>query len=407
MTRGNSSLKPTLRIGSRLIDRRSVLLVFVALLSTVFLSIGVRNSYADSDNISRTGKHVLTVYDDGVEKGILTEADTLREALDQAGVVVGEYDVAEPSLDSELVAATYDVNIYRARPVSVHDETTVKKIMTPYRAATQIAKQADITLNDEDTVELVSSDDVVGDGAIERLVVNRAVEFTFVFYGEKQRAYTQASTVGDMLTAKNIDLAENDMVKPGVETPITEGMTVRLWREGKQTVTRTEAIQYPVRQIKDANQLIDYKKIQTPGEDGQKLVTYEIVIENGQEVSKKVIKTVVVKQATEQVEVVGTKPILQPFTGGGSKAEWLTAAGIAREHWGAADAIVSQESGWNPNAINPSSGACGLAQALPCDKVPGNPLDPVDSLTWMNSYVYGRYGGWEEALAFKQLHGWY
>ncbi|NCU39097.1 hypothetical protein EOL96_08790 [Candidatus Saccharibacteria bacterium] len=132
-----------------------------------------------------------------------------------------------------------------------------------------------------------------------------------------------------------------------------------------------------------------------------------MVIENGQEVSKKAIKTVVTKQATEQVEIVGTKPILQPFTGGGSKAEWLTAAGIAREHWGAADAIVSQESGWNPNAINPSSGACGLAQALPCDKVPGNPLDPVDSLTWMNSYVYGRYGGWEEALAFKQVNGWY
>ncbi|NCU38890.1 DUF348 domain-containing protein, partial [Candidatus Saccharibacteria bacterium] len=171
MIRGNSSFKPTLRIGSRLIDRRSVLLVVAIVFSTFFLGIAVRNSYADSDNISRTGKHVLTVYDDGTEKGILTEARTLREALDQAGVIVGEYDVTEPALDDELIAATYDVNIYRARPVSVHDETTVKKIMTPYRAATQIAKQAGITLNDEDTVDLVSSDDVVGDGAIERLVV--------------------------------------------------------------------------------------------------------------------------------------------------------------------------------------------------------------------------------------------
>ncbi len=75
-------------------------------------------------------------------------------------------------------------------------------------------------------------------------------------------------------------------------------------------------------------------------------------------------------------------------------AEWMAAAGIASSDWGYVDYIVSRESGWNPNATNSSSGACGLVQALPCSKVPGNGYDPVDNLRWGNGYAVGRYGSW-------------
>jgi hypothetical protein len=89
------------------------------------------------------------------------------------------------------------------------------------------------------------------------------------------------------------------------------------------------------------------------------------------------------------------------------KIQWLTAAGIAEEDWIYVDHIVFKESSWNPNAINRSSGACGLAQALPCSKVPGNPFDPVDSLKWQKNYVTTRYGGYAQAYAFWQKNRWY
>ncbi|QMU98769.1 transglycosylase SLT domain-containing protein [Microbacterium esteraromaticum] len=102
-----------------------------------------------------------------------------------------------------------------------------------------------------------------------------------------------------------------------------------------------------------------------------------------------------------------SKPSLPRYTGGGSKEEWMTAAGIASSDWPYVDYIVSKESGWNPNATNKSSGACGLVQALPCSKVPGNGYDPVDNLRWGNGYAVGRYGSWASAYSFWVRNHWW
>ncbi|MDL5486999.1 lytic transglycosylase domain-containing protein [Microbacterium wangruii] len=95
------------------------------------------------------------------------------------------------------------------------------------------------------------------------------------------------------------------------------------------------------------------------------------------------------------------------YTGGGSAAEWMSAAGIAEGDWGYVDYIVGRESGWNPNATNRSSGACGLVQAYPCSKVPGNGYDPVDNLRWGNGYATGRYGSWAAAYDFWLSNHWW
>lgn len=95
------------------------------------------------------------------------------------------------------------------------------------------------------------------------------------------------------------------------------------------------------------------------------------------------------------------------YAGGGSPAEWMAAAGIAESDWGYVDFIASKESGWNPNATNASSGACGLIQALPCSKVPGSGYDPVDNLRWANGYATGRYGSWAAAYEFWTKNHWW
>lgn len=95
------------------------------------------------------------------------------------------------------------------------------------------------------------------------------------------------------------------------------------------------------------------------------------------------------------------------YTGGGAPAEWMSAAGISESDMGYVDYIVSRESGWNPNATNRSSGACGLVQALPCSKVPGNGYDPVDNLRWATGYATGRYGSWAGAYAFWTSNHWW
>lgn len=100
-------------------------------------------------------------------------------------------------------------------------------------------------------------------------------------------------------------------------------------------------------------------------------------------------------------------PAIPMYSGGGSPAEWMAAAGIAESDWGYVDYIATRESGWNPNATNPTSGACGLIQAYPCSKVPGSGYDPIDNLRWANGYAVGRYGSWASAVSFWQDNHWW
>lgn len=71
--------------------------------------------------------------------------------------------------------------------------------------------------------------------------------------------------------------------------------------------------------------------------------------------------------------------------------------------------IYAKESGNNPSAINRSSGACGLGQAWPCSK-----LRLSCSLTdyecqdaFFTKYAVDRYGSWDNAWSFWQLHNWW
>lgn len=85
----------------------------------------------------------------------------------------------------------------------------------------------------------------------------------------------------------------------------------------------------------------------------------------------------------------------------GTCVEWMTAAGIPVTT--ATTNLILKESGCRPTALNPSSGACGIPQALPCSKLiavcPNWQSDPVCQLRWMNTYVANRYGTWESAYS--------
>ena len=84
---------------------------------------------------------------------------------------------------------------------------------------------------------------------------------------------------------------------------------------------------------------------------------------------------------------------------------WAAQAGIPFND--AAIKLIDRESDCNPNAVNPSSSACGVGQQLPCGKWPGAWNDPIAGLRGMYAYVSGRYGSWDAALAHSYSTGWY
>ncbi|WP_250214950.1 lytic transglycosylase domain-containing protein [Acrocarpospora catenulata] len=75
------------------------------------------------------------------------------------------------------------------------------------------------------------------------------------------------------------------------------------------------------------------------------------------------------------------------------------------------DSLWTRESNWNHLAQNPSSGAYGIPQALPADKMARVSWDwrhnPRTQIRWGIKYIKGRYGSPCGAWGHFRSHNWY
>ena len=86
------------------------------------------------------------------------------------------------------------------------------------------------------------------------------------------------------------------------------------------------------------------------------------------------------------------------------------AYGWTGEQWTALDNLWTRESDWNPAALNPSSGAYGIAQFLDATwaSVGGTRTpDPTLQIRYGLAYIQARYGSPAAAWAHEQSAGWY
>lgn len=304
-------------------------IAFFLIVVLLFMS----RAHALGSNVA-AGAHLVTIHDRGNEIVVSTTSETVGDALKQAHIAVDTIDAVEPAKTDKLVASEYDVNIYRARPVIVVDGATRQRVVTPYQSAQQIAKSVGITLYPEDKTELVLTSDIVAEGAGLKLIITRATAFNWTLYGVTTVGRTQAKTVGEMLKEKGISLGASDRVSPATSTTISADLAVRVWREGKQTVTVSEAVAFDVQTIQDGDQYIGYHAVKTAGVAGTRDATYEITVQDGKEVGRVEIASIVTKPASTQIEVVGAKyrgAYTSPTQNASITWSYLIAHGFTRE----------------------------------------------------------------------------
>lgn len=348
---------------------------------------------------------LITIHDRGTDKVMLSGADTIGDALKEAAITLDSHDAIEPAVTQKLVASEYQINIYRARPVTVIDGPTHQKIITAYQTAEQIVKYAGIALYSEDTTTLGRSNDLVSNGAGLELTIKRATPFGFTLYGTKSEARTQAMTVEGMLKEKAISLGANDRVSLALTDPIITGTEVRVWREGKQTITSEEPVAFETQQIRDTDHDYGYKAIQTAGVIGKKNVTYEVQIQDGVEVKRTEIASLVTVQPTKQIEVIGAKlpTPTNPTENQALGHLMMLNAGYGEDQWSCLYTLWMNESGWRTTAGNQSSGAYGIPQSLPASKMatygPDYLTNPQPQIAWGLNYIKGRYGNPCSALS--------
>ena len=342
---------------SKRIDK-ALVLVFIATIAIVFGFMTKANSYrtfADSErneNAISEETNFVTFYDEKEKLTIKTNARTVKDALEAANIIINSGDKVEPSLETEINANNFYINIFRARPVIVRDGTTEKYLMSASYDAKEIFKEAGITVYDGDEIS----------------------------------------------SSLNLNFLE-----AGVAT------VYEISRNGGRTVTIEEEIPFGEETVKDFNLAIGSSEVRQVGEVGTKRVSYNVLYIDNVEAAREIISEEVVRAPVPRIVAIGAKAAIRPEQA--VCAEWARAAGVSEAELSIALDLIYRESGCRVNARNASSGAYGIPQALPGNKMATEGADwevnPVTQIRWMIKYVNGRYGGWAQALEFWHGHGWY
>ena len=89
----------------------------------------------------------------------------------------------------------------------------------------------------------------------------------------------------------------------------------------------------------------------------------------------------------------------------------LGSYGWSSSQFGCLQSLWNAESGWNPSATNPTSGAYGIPQALPGDKMASAGADwqtnPATQIRWGLGYIQSVYGSPCAAWSHEQAVGSY
>lgn len=200
----------------------------------------------------------LTILDDGQQSSFATAADTVGEALFEAGF-----------------------GLYLADEVAPPLETVIEGEMT--------------------------------------ITIKRAVPVALEVDGVRIEARANAETVDAALAELNSPLFGLDYVIPAGETTISENMTIEIVRVTEEVAAQTETIPYQVRYQADADMNIDERAVIQVGQNGTREIRSRVRYENGLEVSRIAAETVMVKAPVDQVIGYGAKVVLHTVPGSALK----------------------------------------------------------------------------------------
>ena len=183
------------------------------------------------------------------------------------------------------------------------------------------------------------------------------------------------------------------------------------------TVTAQNAIANGTIQQPDTNAKVGTSRVVQKGVPGVELVNYTVTMVNGVEVDRTPGISVLVTPPQDEIVAVGalTIPPATDVQKGSNRALGQQMAldlyGWTGDEWACLDNLWTRESHWSQTSGNQSSGAYGIPQALPGDKMAVYGADwqtnPATQITWGLAYIAGRYHTPCGAWSHFTVHNWY
>ena len=198
--------------GKRHIKKRPYIVPIFGLILG-FIIVGAALLGGSGKTLRPSDAHVVFLFDKGDRQVVDTKAKTVGEMIGKLPLNLIAEDVIEPSLDTPIPEDNFRVNIYRARPVTVVDNSNKTVTLTAQKSPRVVAQNAGLALQSEDLANFDQGS--LREGVIgEKVIVSRATPVSLNLYGAQLTAYTQAKTVEEFLAEKQIGLAGGENVQP-------------------------------------------------------------------------------------------------------------------------------------------------------------------------------------------------
>ncbi|MGK2876025.1 MAG: transglycosylase family protein [Nocardioides sp.] len=244
---------------------------------------------------------------DGKEGTIEVHADTVGEALADAGVEVGPRDIVVPSLDSEVTDGD-SVSIHYARKLTLR---TDGKAQTHWVTGTTLAQAlSQIGRSYDADAYPTSRSTSIGRSGL-TLQVFPEVKVKAALSGKPvSTEAVHGPRVADGLEQLGVEVDRNDLVTPGLMTPVRAGMRITFTDVVvKRETVAGEPIAASTEERSTAELYVGQSRVARAGVAGSRNVVYRVVRHNGVVAERTVISQQRLREPVSEIVEVGTKPV--------------------------------------------------------------------------------------------------
>lgn len=280
---------------------------------------GVLGTLAVGGVVAATAHKDITVDVNGETMQLATFSTDVKGALEAAGVQVGADDFVSANPDDVLTSGE-TITVRSSKPVAVTVDGVEKQLSSTALTVQDllgdmgdIAPGAAVKAAGVDT----GGDATVTDGMKLEVVSPKIIQ---VNDGGKV-TYTSiaAKTVRDVIEARGIDVDEDDRVTPSMDTPVTEGMTIKVDQVSTTDYGATESFDAEPNYVDDPELERGTEEVRVEGTPGERTVTHRLIMVNGAQESNDIINSKETRPATPATIARGTKePAAAPAVADGS-----------------------------------------------------------------------------------------
>jgi uncharacterized protein YabE (DUF348 family) len=261
------------RAPARMLVRGTVLAVLIALVG------GSATALAMDKTIR------ITV--DGQDRTLHTFATNVASALEVAGLSAAPQDRVEPALPTDLGDGDHII-LSRARKLTLVEGASERQVWTTAASVGEALQGLGVAATPIQ-MSAAPTTDIPLAGLALKLNVPRAVSITDGT-GAPAQLTTTAGTVAGLLAERGIELGPDDVSVPPGDTPLTDGVSVQVVRNGVGEVVVTRTIPPPEQQIDDPGMARGKRAVVDKGEPGEQTAIMRVYVQNGKEVRREQVR---------------------------------------------------------------------------------------------------------------------